>query len=264
MRAGGTLWLTAGAATRDEYDRPLPAAIEDLLPARRAAAADTQPFHYSGRSLGVLKALDEVTFEGGVGGGGVEVLSVRQALDPKPGAQVLGRYRDGSSALVRSTAEKGTVYEAGFLPALAYVKSALTARAAAKARADAGAGDATGKELLARSANPWEFPAPVRDLILRPVRSAGVTPPVTCDVPRVDAVYMTCDRGVLVPLANYTLKPIDRLSLTVRTPRSVACAESSHHGKLDFKTNGDRVEVSLPLESTDFVKLYYADAPGGK
>ena len=43
VRGGGTLWLTAGAAARDEYDRSL-TTLDGLLPARRAAAADAQPF----------------------------------------------------------------------------------------------------------------------------------------------------------------------------------------------------------------------------
>src|SRR5207253_192891 len=50
VRAGGTLWLTAGAAARDEYDRPL-TALNDLLPARRTAAVDARPHRASGRTL---------------------------------------------------------------------------------------------------------------------------------------------------------------------------------------------------------------------
>ena len=150
-----------------------------------------------------------------VGDTRAEVLSVKQGLDPRPGAETLGRYKDGSAALVKGTAGKGTVYCAGFLPALAYIKAAQVARV--------GAGDQD-RDRVARSANPWAFPAGVRGLLLRPVRSAGVAPPVTCSVPVVDAVYMTCDRGVVVPLANYTLRPVGELTLTVRVDRPVARA----------------------------------------
>jgi hypothetical protein len=247
VRAGGTLWLTAGAAARDEYDRPL-ATLGELLPAGRAAAAEGQPFRSSGRYLQNQKAADEVT----AGGVRAEVLSVRQGLTPRPGAEVLGRFNDGSAALVKAAAGKGIVYCAGFLPALAYIKAAQAARA-----------ESPDRDVLARSANPWAFPAGVRDLILRPVRSAGVVPPVTCSVPVVDAVYMTCDRGAVVPLANYTLRPVEALTLTVRPGRPVVRVESARRGPLPFTAAGGAVTVTLPLEATDFVKLYYA-LPGGK
>jgi hypothetical protein len=166
---------------------------------------------------------------------------------------VLGRYGDGSAALVRAAAGKVVVYQAGFLPALAYIKGALAARERSQTSPRAGDSD-----LLARSYNPWEYPPAVRELLTTPARSAGVAPPVTCDVPLVDAVYMTCDRGVLVPLANYTLRPIAGLSLSVLAPRRVSRVESSRRGPLDFTASpGGRVEVRLPLEATDFVSLYF-------
>ncbi len=247
VRAGGTLWLTAGAAARDEYDQPL-TTLDDFLPARRAAAVDAKPHRASGRYLQSLKAEDEVTM---AAGGKIEVLSVRQGLDPRPEVEVLGRYKDGSAALVRGAAGKGSVYCAGFLPALAYIKAAQVARA------EAGDRD---RDLLARSLNPWAFPPGVRDLLLRPVQAAGVNPPLKCDVPVVDAVYMIGDRGVVVPLANYTLRPIDRLSLTVRADRPVSRVESARRGPLPFTSKGKHeVVIALPLEATDFVKLYLAD-----
>jgi hypothetical protein len=74
----------------------------------------------------------------------------------------------------------------------------------------------------------------------------------------VDAVYMTCDQGILVPLANYTLRPIPRLSLSVQASRQIARVESSRLGRIDFTPRADgRIDLSLPLDATDFVKLYY-------
>jgi hypothetical protein len=69
---------------------------------------------------------------------------------------------------------------------------------------------------------------------------------------------MTCDRGVVVPLANYTLRPVETLSLTVRVPRPVSRVESARRGLLPLTARrGNEVIVTLPLEATDFVKLYY-------
>ena len=82
---------------------------------------------------------------------------------------------------------------------------------------------------------------------------------------------MDASPGLLVPLANYTLRPIPKLSLTVRTPRPITRVLSSRLGPLEFRTVGGtgstgdvRTEVTLPLEATDFLQFQYADAPPAK
>ncbi|MDQ3621564.1 MAG: beta-galactosidase trimerization domain-containing protein [Verrucomicrobiota bacterium] len=238
VRGGGTLWLTAGAATRDEYNRPLQV-LDELLPATRGGASELQKYSASGKYLGTLSAKDEVRWDGGV----AEVLAVKQTLAPHEGAVVLARFKDESPALVRAATGKGTVYCAGFLPALAYIKQALDARNAVQERVkqSASAGrplspqETRDAELLERSYNPWEYPADVRQFILLPVRSAGVARPIECSAPLVDAVYMPEATGVLIPFANYTLEPIDRLALTVQVSGPIARVESARHGPIAFK-----------------------------
>ncbi len=58
VRGGGTLWLTAGAASLDEYNRPL-TALEELVPAARQPASEPQKFTSSGRYLTALSPQDE-------------------------------------------------------------------------------------------------------------------------------------------------------------------------------------------------------------
>lgn len=259
VRDGGTLWLTAGAAARDEFDRPLET-IEQLLPAKRSAANDVQAQRGSGRTLAALRTLDEVKLPGG---GVAEVLSVRQALQPLDGAEILAKFKDGSPALLHKQSGKGSIYVAGFLPALSYVKTALVARNEIKPAAAKGSGktgstrpaDDAEQEILARSANPWAFPAPMREFLLQPVHSAAVSPPIACDTPLVDAVYMTCEQGILVPLSNYTLRPLEKVTLKVRVPGAVSKVESARRGVVPFKIVDGRVEVTLPLDATDFVKI---------
>jgi hypothetical protein len=175
---------------------------------------------------------------------------------------VLATFNDKTPALVRGNAGKGTVYCAGFLPALAYIKPALDARNALQKKVTDGlalsASDAKEAPLLERTSNPWEFPTAARDLILTPARAAQLTPPLTCSVPLVDAVFMTHEKGILIPLANYTAEPIAQLTLKVIVPRAVASAESATHGNIPFsQTSPQTVELSLPLENNDFVKLYF-------
>jgi len=261
VQRGGRLWLTAGAASRDEFNRPLDV-LDDLLPAERGAVSDLQKFTNSGRYLSMLSAKDEVQWQGGAAG----VLAVKQSLTPRGGATVLAAFNDQSPAAVRGKAGKGEIYCAGFLPALAYIKPALDARKALEERlkqaqsggAALSAEEAKDAALLERSANPWKFPAGVRQFILGPVRGAAVAAPIACSVPLVDAVYMAHEQGVLVPLANYTLEPIERLSLRVSVPRGVARVESARRGPVAFRQSAPQsVEFSLPLENNDFVTIRF-------
>jgi hypothetical protein len=257
VQSGGTLWLTAGAASRDEFNRPLDL-LDDLLPAQRGEAAELQKFHSSGRYLVALSAKDEVTWDGGT----AQVLAVKQSLAARDGAAVLATFKDKSPALVRGAAGKGTIYCAGFLPALAYIKSALDARIALQNKVAQGGALTAAEEkqaaILQRTANPWSYPSSVRDLILTPARAAKIAPPILCEQPLVDAVFMSDEKGIVIPLANYTGEPVEHLALKVTVPRAIDSIESAHFGKIAFKEVSPlNVELSLPLENNDFLKLHF-------
>lgn len=251
---GGTLWLSAGAASSDEYNRPMDA-LDDLLPAVRAAARTLQPFAGSGRTLRKLSPVGTFAWPDGTG----RVLSVQQALTPREGAHVLAAFADGSPAIVRGPVGRGRVYCAGLLPALDYIKTALDARTALEdlAKTNTAALPPDAEEMLARSYNPWDYPAALRDLILTPIREAGVASPIRCSEPLVDAVYMPHGKGILVPLANYANKPLARLTLSVEVSGTVDRIESARRGGLPFRQQDRQVELTLPLDENDFVKILY-------
>jgi len=285
VEAGGTLWLTADAASRDEFNsfnRPLDE-LTSLFPAHRGAAATLESFQYSGRLLDRLTAKDTVAW----GGEQLEVLSVKEPLTPRRNSEVLACFSDGAPAVVRGSAGSGHVIQAGFLPALWYIKVALSARLAAeKGHADteaavqarppedgqpeataaslaasaanerAASTSAVERELLERSYNPWDFPANVREALLTPVRDANVLPPLSCDMPLVDAVGLPCEQGTLVVLANHTLRPLEHLTLEFRTDKTVEYVESVRHGRLAFESpRPGTIRWVMPLEASDYVKV---------
>lgn len=258
VKDGGTLWLTAGAAQRDEFNRPLDT-LDAILPVQRKQTQVPQPFQSPDRLLYVLNPQDTAT----AGTTAMEVLSVIQQLTPKSGDEVLANYADGQPAVIKSKVGKGTVYSVGFLPGLSYIKPAVDARHKIQNLGNINKTPAVQPtpqqaEILERSYNVWEYPDAIREFLLTPVRDAKVNPPVTCDVPLVDAVLMTADKGSVLVLANYTLKPLDNIELTVRTPKPVKRVESVHHGVLKTERVGTNVlRFKLPLESSDYIKLYY-------
>lgn len=275
VSSGGVLYLSAGAASRDEYDRPLNV-FDSLLSAERGSLETLQPFLNSGSYVPILKPQDRVVADGVA----LDVLSVRQQQTAKEGSDVVATFEDGSPAIVRSSVGTGMIYSAGFLPALDYIRQAVVARRELQAsqsdNEDAAANrtaaptpaievpetstvaKSTADARLERSYNPWEFPAAVRELILQPVRSAGVDAPLTCNIPLVDAVLLHAENGAVIPLANYTLKPLDKVEFGLRSLRPITRIESIHHGAIAFESDENGIaRFSLPLDASDYIKVYY-------
>lgn len=276
---GGTLVLTAGGAARDEYDRPL-TGLPAILPAKRAEIQILEAHTSYGRALTRLQVRGECRIDDAT----LQVFSARQDLSPHAGAQVLGRFDDGSAALVRGAYGQGRVYCFGMLPGLSYIRPALDAQArhveavvpsgiapaivmesTRDADDDAERGP-SGEEpgsapsaagALARSYNPWEFPADIRRAIVAPAIEAGIDLPIRCSVPVVDAVLMQAPEAAVIPLSNWSLQPLSDLQLTVRTAREVQRVVSVRHGELPWVRDGKAVRFSLPLQETDFVILHH-------
>ncbi len=268
---GGTLFLTAGAASRDEYNRPLPT-LDSLLPAKRGQVKTLQPFLSSGSYLKNLKPQGLVKS----GDTSMEILSLRQTLTAHEGATIIGKSEDGSSAIVSGRAGKGKVYCLGFLPALDYIKKAEVARSQLEGPKKKNTPPSSHpappviisardiianqpKTRLERSRNPWDYPSDVRNFILTPVRSADIAPPLTCSVPLVDAIVMHAPQGIIIPLSNYTLEKIDKADFTLKVDRPIKSVESIYQGKIDFQQQNQSINFSLPLNASDYVKIYYQD-----
>ncbi len=288
VEAGGTLWLSAGAAARDEFNRPLDT-LTSMLPAERGELATLEPFRSSGTYLDRLKTHDTVAW----GDSQLEVLSVKQSLrlvEPSLG-EVIATFKEGEPAAIRGRAGKGHVFVLGFLPALSYIKPALDARRplehslkqkladAEQAAHHAATKDtdqplATSATLSAtdmlsshegangelarvdRSYNPWSFPAGIRDCLLTPVRNQSITPTLSCDTPLVDAVELSCERGTLIALSNFTLQPLERVEFKLQTNEPVVRVDSVRLGSLEFESlSSGQIQFALPLEASDFVTV---------
>ncbi len=269
VEAGGSLWLTAGAASRDEFNRPLDT-LSAILPVERGELVVHEPFQSSGLFLHYLAKRDEARIGNGeeVSKTVLECLSVKQTLTLKPdvASDKFAQFQDGSLAASFATVGRGRVYVLGFLPGLSYIKPALLHRAGLMEKAkQVELGNAAWTpeewieaELLTRSYNPWRFPTDIRDALLLPVRQANVAVALSCDTPLVDAVALPCEQGVLISLANYTLRPIPQLKLTLKTSKRPKRVESIHQGPIPFEHSPkDAIQFTLPLNASDWIKVPY-------
>ncbi|MEO6848733.1 MAG: beta-galactosidase trimerization domain-containing protein, partial [Chthoniobacterales bacterium] len=202
VKDGGTLVITAGAAARDEYNRPQ-TTLDEILPGTRGEVVNFEGFVGASGYLGMLHPKESVSTADH--NASLDVLCVKQSLTPKAGSEVLASYADTNPAYLSWKIGKGRVYQSGFLPGLSYIFPAITARK--KLETEVGKinptdiPDATKvvapEALLRRTQGPWDYPAAVRDLITAPVRASDAHLPIVCDTPLVDAVLMESDKGAV-------------------------------------------------------------------
>jgi len=260
VQNGGTLIMTAGAGEKDKYNRPLDT-LNHLLPYTRSGVQTLQAKGTGGRSLPTLKSYGTVK----TGDAKIDILSVKQTFtDIDQNAQVKSTFEDSSPAALSSAAGKGRIICKGYLPAIDYMSKALGSQqkfAGVLEKVDANK-DVPGQDvaeqlgLSDKSYNPWKYPAKIRQAIIAPVYKAHVEMPVKCNVPLVDAVYMTSPKGIVIPLANYTLRPIKNLTLDIKITKPIHKVRSVNQGALKYqKISEHQIRIHLPLDCTDFVTI---------
>ncbi len=262
VQAGGALYVAAGAAVADEYNRPA-RPLDEALDLQRGAVELLQTHVGPGRYLASLEPQGSVKFARGR----MDVLGVRQAVRMEPSIRVslACPTEDGTPLHARVNRGDGAVFIAGFMPGIGYIRSALLARDAqgspAPRREDEMdwmlRGSFSNLQPHELSYNPWQYPEAEREYLLEAMRWAHVKKPVTLSERLVESFYLEGDRGAVVTLANYALQPIDDLAVTVRVPRVPQRVESVRQGELAFEVEGESVRLSVPLLDTDMLKLYW-------
>jgi hypothetical protein len=260
--AGGALYLAAGAAVADEYNRPA-RPLDEALGLARGEVETLEQFTGPGRYLQNLVPHGQVTFAGAE----LDILGLRQAVAVEPSARVslLARSDDLAPMAARVDCGEGTVYAVGFMPGLSYIRKALLKRDAHGTPAPRPDDE---MDLVLRgsfsnlaphelSYNPWEYPEAEREFLLEPVRHAQVEKPVTLSERLVESFYLEGPGGAVVTLANYRLQPVERLKVAIRAPRRPTRLVSVREGALDFEVQGDAIALELALLDTDMLKLYW-------
>lgn len=273
VRAGGTLVLSPGAGSRNEVNQPS-GALDEALGIKRQTAEMFQGMYAT--TLGLCQSLQPqgkatILDQAGQPDGEVDLMAWRQKFTIPDGAIVTARFEDGTPAAAQINVGKGRVVLVGFMPGLAYIRSAFL-RYEAKRDELIAPLDRVGKvmAIAARaegrksrktiprheySGMPFEYSAAIRDLIVRPTREARVKIPAQVDTPQVEATFMTGEQGWAVPLANYTGSPLKQITVTLQPGDACGPIRSSRLGILTKEPIGNNgsITLTLPLESTDIL-----------
>lgn len=220
VRAGGLLWTDAGGVAYDEANQPF-----KRIPGDRALErwGRVEPYRATDFKPIAGKAPVTLAWEGA---------SIEPAVgrEVPAGGEVLGRFSDGTPAVVRYGAGSGGIYHVGIWAGLTY--SAKVRRADFDMRAD--------------------FDPVIRSLIAGPARASR---PVVPSDPLVEAVLLEKEGRRSVALMNWaykgrTLQPVEKLRVTL--PAGVKSARSIVHGPLEVREGA----VVLPrMEEIDLLVL---------
>jgi hypothetical protein len=236
VKGGGTLVAISNAGAMDRYDEP------------SATIAGLRGAHNGERerelipNLGALQTLGEVQADSvhAVAWGPHDTLT-----RPDEGKTV-GRFEDGSPAIVRRTVGNGAVVHFTWLPGLSYAKSSTRANGRL----------------------PWNFSSVIRNWIVAPVQDAGVELPVEASEAMVETPMLSSEAGAAITVLNWNNDPVKNLALIIRVPFRVGSVASVIHGPLKFDSGLRAIHVSLSVAAVDIlvVKPYVArrDIPPGK
>ncbi|HEV2294750.1 MAG TPA: beta-galactosidase trimerization domain-containing protein [Tepidisphaeraceae bacterium] len=210
VKAGGSLFATAGAGMFDEFNQPNPVMRGLLGIEQRSLDVTPQPVRLEKQDLAFAKTVDHVTLNTPSGQVQVPVIDARSRFDvgatTQGGATVGGRFSDGSSAVtVRSVGEGQAMY-CGFLPGLSYFKPAIPMRPA-----DRGTTDDSMAHFV-----PTEFHRGASALIGSP--AGQLKRQVLCSEPLVETMVIRAPQGIVIPLVNWSGHPIKGLTLKLPLP----------------------------------------------
>ena len=236
VKDGGVLYLSAGAATRDEYNSPfLPPFSKAVWTDRVASRILYGNSTFNERTvLPTIKPLDRVDVNIGPERYQLPVIGAR--LDLRKGLVPFAFFKDGKPAAAVKAYGKGQIVVVGFMPMLAYGQQAQFQ-----------------PKTLGEKWKPWG-----RRIARVALDSAAVRGVIRTDTPVVESGLLDGERGAAIVLANYTYKPIRKLTIDVGLRRRVSRATTASGNSVEIvEQKSDHLRLRLPLDWTEIIILEY-------
>lgn len=229
--SGGLLYGACAAGCRNEYNDPVEGLgkVFGVVPVK----VEKLDGNYGRGGLNATKEVDRVTLP--PAGGSFGVLGVKVSFTPAPGTMVIGRYGDGSPAVVEHAYGKGKTVYFGTCPGISYEKDARYVPEGLKEK----------------------WPPLQRSIINGLARRAKIIRPVELSAPVVETGLYDSPAGMALVLANFAYEPIPTLKVLVRNARGVKSVFSVEANKsLPYQLEPDgTLRFTVPLKWNDLVLL---------
>lgn len=239
VKGGGVLVGTAGAGTRDPFDR----ASEKLNEVFGVTSKKLLNVNSAGRPRYETRNLPNLGLAQSDGEGGVPKISYRtlgimETLEPLPGASIILR-RNGEPAGVLNTWGKGKAIRLSSLPGLAYLKEAT--------------------EEDAPNLLPVNYRTELRDFIAWPAKLAGVQPVVTeKSEPLTTVTRWDHPERTILYVINYGGKPTPDFRMVIPDAAGFTTARTLQGKPVELKPvpgSPGALEIRFALDVADAVVL---------
>jgi hypothetical protein len=233
VKAGGVLYLGAGAATRDEFNEPFMPPFAEAVWGRDAANRLVSEQHnYNERTdLPKIKPLTTVTVSRDQQTFDLPVIGSR--LNLVSNSAKFATFADGETAGTVTKYGNGQIIAVGFMPMLAYGQLAK----------------------FKPSTLEEKWPAEPRAIVKMPLETAGIVPVAEANIPVVETSFLTGSAGSVIVLANYTYQPIKLLTIDLTLSKPFTEAVSIEGKKVTVQKINGKVRLQLPLDWTDMILL---------
>ncbi len=234
VKSGGTLVASAGSGMKDELDEPL-ATLQPVFGVRDWRMVEMNDVGRDKIELPRLKPLDTVTLVSAPPFSSLTfpVLAWKQHLVPDTGAKVVGSFSDGQAAAIYNKYGKGQALYFGALPGVAYMWSARPNR----------------------SEPTVDYQVAPRNVCALGFHLARLRKPVEVSEPLVEAVVLESERGIVVPLINWTEHHLKAVTVRLQGPGKYSEIGLATGSPMAVRSGDDFVEVTLPLDETDLLYL---------
>ncbi|MCL2330431.1 MAG: hypothetical protein FWC56_03915, partial [Phycisphaerae bacterium] len=240
VKDGGVLYMSCGAATRDEFYEPyLPSFARRVWPANVTETIVNNKAPYNERvDVPTTPVITTVKLKSGFE---MPVIGCKSALRraiPERGSDVpddaiIAEYADGAPAGVMLRYGKGQIVGLGFMPMLTYARLAN----------------------FQPTTLEEKWPAEPRELVQLPLDLAKIKPVAQASVPVVETGLLIGEKGSVLVLANYTYQPIDKLSVDVTMAGPITQATSTNGSPVKLSKISGGIRLELPLDCVDMVLL---------
>jgi hypothetical protein len=248
VNAGGTVFATAGASRKDEFDAAL-TDLDDVL--GRGKQVSYQ------RYKGPLRARLELLFEKPLDqiklttGESFKALCSLEEFESAKTATVLATGKNGKPAWISNTFGKGRAYYTGTLPGQAYLQTGLPVTPCGKG------GSQT---------SPWmtesvSFDPAAAATILYPLQQAAIQPDVKPSAQGVVTNRLKSDKSTVITVVNLGQQingNLKNVEFEITGAKNVKRAWSCFHskGSLPMRTSASGIVVTLPtLDTADVIIL---------
>jgi hypothetical protein len=233
VKAGGVLYLAAGAATRDEFYEPFTPPFAEEVWGKNAAQNLVNEQHQFNERTDLPKIKPLTTVSVNLNQQKFDLPVIGSRLNLLENGKKFATFADGKTAGTMTNYGNGKIIAVGFMPMLAYGQLANFKPSTLEEK--------------------WT-PEP-RAIIKFPLDEAEIVPVIETNVPVVETSFLQGNEGSVIVLANYTYQPIKDLTIDLQISKPFKKAVSIEGKKVKVQKINGKVRVQLPLEWTDMILL---------